>query len=111
MKYFTRKEFACHCECGKDTVDYALAELVDAIREHFGVPITVTSGNRCPNYNAAVGGRRNSKHLVGKAADIQVKGVKPADVADFAETLLDEGGIGRYDTFTHVDVRNKRARW
>jgi len=111
MKYFHRKEFACHCGCGKDAVDYKLAELVDAIREHFGVPVHVTSGNRCPNYNAAVGGSRDSQHLRSKAADIQVKGVKPQDVADFAETLLKEGGIGKYESFTHVDVRKNKARW
>ena len=111
MKYFTRAELACHCMCGKDTVDYKLAELLDAIREHFGVPVVVTSGNRCPNYNAQVGGGRNSQHLRGKAADIKVEGVKPQDVADFAETLLTEGGIGRYNSFTHVDVRDHKARW
>lgn len=111
MKYFTRQEFECHCQCGKDTVDYRLAELLDAIREHFGVPVKVTSGNRCSEYNAYIGGAANSQHLKGKAADIKIKGVKPQDVADYAETLLKEGGIGRYNSFTHVDVRSKKARW
>jgi len=31
-------------------------------------------------------------------------------VADFAETL-GVGGIGRYDTFTHVDVWGWNRRW
>ena len=30
-------------------------------------------------------------------------------VADIAEKLFD--GVGRYDTFTHVDSRGLRARW
>ena len=111
MKHFWREELACNCMCGQDTIDYELADLLDSIREYFGVPVTVTSGNRCPSYNAEIGGGLHSQHLLGKAADIKVKGVKPQDVADFAETLLDEGGIGRYNSFTHVDVRNRKARW
>jgi uncharacterized protein YcbK (DUF882 family) len=71
----------------------------------------VTSGNRCKEYNASIGGGLNSQHLYGKAADIKVEGVNPQEVADFAEELLDEGGIGRYNSFTHVDVRNRKARW
>ncbi len=111
MKYFSRWEFECHCQCGKDTVDYELADLLDTIRGHFGVPVKVISGHRCSQYNAYIGGAANSQHLVGKAADIKVQGVEPTVVADFAETLLKEGGIGRYNSFTHVDVRSKKARW
>ena len=32
-------------------------------------------------------------------------------VADYAETLLTEGGIGIYNTFTHIDVRSVKSRW
>ena len=50
--------------------------------------------------------------LLFNAADIKVAGVAPADVADYAETLLPgTGGIGRYSTFTHIDVRPDKARW
>ena len=36
----------------------------------------------------------------------------PAEVADYAETMLaGTGGIGRYDGFTHVDVRQEKGRW
>jgi uncharacterized protein YcbK (DUF882 family) len=49
------------------------------------------------------------------AADIVIVGVKPWDIAAFAELLLPtSGGIGLYDYaggFVHVDVREKRARW
>ena len=50
--------------------------------------------------------------LYGKAADIKVSGVAASVVADFAETLMPStGGIGRYSTFTHVDVRKVKSRW
>jgi uncharacterized protein YcbK (DUF882 family) len=46
------------------------------------------------------------------AADIKVSGVSPKKVAAYAETLLvNKGGIGTYDTFTHIDVRADRSRW
>lgn len=31
---------------------------------------------------------------------------------DLAEDILDgKGGLGRYATFTHIDVRKGKARW
>ncbi len=79
-------------------------------RDRLGKPITITSGYRCPAHNKAVGGAKESQHLLGKAADIVVKGMSPATVAEHAEAI-GFGGIGRYATFTHVDVRAGRARW
>ena len=108
---FDREEFTCKCGCGQDTVDWGLLSIVEQVREHFGQPVTVTSGNRCVSWNQTVGGQPNSQHLKGKAADIVVQGVASREVADFIETILKEGGLGRYDTFTHVDARNKKARW
>ena len=33
-------------------------------------------------------------------------------MADYAEQLLgDHGGVGRYGTFTHIDVRADKSRW
>ena len=45
-------------------------QLLDPIRRHYGAPIIVTSGYRCPALNTAVGGVTNSHHIVGCAADI-----------------------------------------
>ena len=46
------------------------------------------------------------------AADIVVKGVTPAKVAAYANTLLQEsGGIGEYRNFVHIDVRHEKSRW
>ena len=35
----------------------------------------------------------------------------PKEVVAYAETLLGEGGIGIYNTFTHIDVRSTKSRW
>jgi uncharacterized protein YcbK (DUF882 family) len=110
-EHFDRAEFACNCgTCGHDTVDTLLLEALEAIREKFKAPIKVSSGNRCKAYNKTVGGAQNSQHLLGRAADIQVDGVKPSVIAGFA---MDLGmSVGSYDTFTHVDSRSGPvARW
>ena len=109
---FRVREFACRDGSDPIFIAPALAEVLQAIRSHFQQPVTVSSGYRTPGYNKKVDGAAYSQHLCGTAADIQVKGIPPAKVAAFAETLLpDSGGIGIYPTFVHVDVREKRSRW
>lgn len=115
IKYFKRDEFKCKCgKCGGFPVepDEDLVGLLEKIRKHFGVPVTVTSGVRCATHNKNVGGATSSQHVKGTAADIKVKGVAPKKVVAYAETLLQgTGGIGTYSTFTHVDVRKTKSRW
>ena len=45
-------------------------QLLDPIREAWGEPIVVSSGYRCKELNALVGGAQHSHHLLGCAADI-----------------------------------------
>ena len=116
---FAVREF--RCRDGSDTVmvDEALTVLLQAIREHFGKPVTITSGYRTARHNAAVGGAAFSQHCYGRAADIRVKEVAVDTLADYAETLLPgTGGIGRYPEkkgracgWVHLDVRAAKARW
>ena len=60
--------------------------------------------------NKKVGGAKYSQHVQGKAADIVISGVTPYEVAKYAESL-GAGGIGLYNSFTHVDVRPGKSRW
>lgn len=111
-RYFSRREFACKCGCGFDTVDAELLEVLTVVREHFDAPVTITSGCRCAEHNAAVGGSPNSQHLLGRAADIVVKGVPAIEVYRYLNLVYQgELGLGRYQTFTHVDTRSTAARW
>jgi len=105
MRYFTKAEFACKCGCGFDSINHDLTELLDALRDHFEVPITVNSGCRCIDHNQAVGGAPRSQHLLGKAADVVVQGIPPRLVAEMA-IQLGANGVKRYNTFTHIDVRD-----
>ena len=109
---FRVREFACSDGSDVIFVSGELAEVLQKIRTHFGRAVTINSGYRTPAHNRKVGGAAYSQHLYGTAADITVKGVKPRDVAAYAETLLpNTGGIGIYSTFTHIDVRKVKSRW
>lgn len=108
--YFERKEFACKCGCGFDSIDVETLATLDDIRNHFDKPITINSACRCVEHNASVGGAAKSQHVRGRASDIVVKDIDPATVAAYAETL--DVSVGRYSSFTHIDTRSGiPARW
>jgi len=110
--HFRRAEFACSCQCGFDTIDHATLEILEAVRVAFDAPVIVTSGARCPEYNAKVGGVPDSQHVLGRAADIQVKGHDPADVHAWIDEHFPHASLGSYRTFTHVDTRSDGPkRW
>jgi len=117
---FSLREFECSCGC--DTPDDVLenlkelAENLQKVRDVINKPISLTNAYRCKSHNKKVGGVKTSQHILGKAADIQVKGMDTDDVADTVEELMykeiiKQGGVGRYDSFTHIDIRGHRARW
>ena len=116
---FKVREFRCRDGSDAIMIDQTLVVLLQAIREHFNKPITITSGYRTAAHNAAVGGAKSSQHLLGRAADIQVQGVSVEDVAAYAEALMpDWGGVGRYPVkagrakgWVHVDTRPNKSRW
>lgn len=109
---FRVREFACTDGTDPIFISTDLVTVLQKIRTHFGKAVTITSAYRTPTRNKAVGGTTYSQHLYGTAADIKVNGVSPSKVAAYAEKLLpNKGGIGIYDTFTHIDVRSTKARW
>jgi hypothetical protein len=98
-------------------IDPNLVALLQAIRDHVGRPVTVTSGYRSYAYNVELYRRRNqqptaSQHSSGRAADITIPGMSGLQVAQVA---IDVGGchlgLGVGRTFGHVDVRGSYARW
>ena len=111
-RHFDRREFACHCGCGFDTVDTELLTILEDLRERFAKPVFIQSGCRCKKRNTRIMGAKKSQHLIGKAADVTIQGVEPKDVANYLESkYIYRYGIGRYLTFTHIDSRDEKARW
>lgn len=111
-KNFKLSEFACKGSdcCTSVKVDSKLVTFLQKIRDHFGKAVTINSGYRCSTHNKKVGGTTGSYHTKGQACDIVVSGVKPIEVAKYAESI---GilGIGLYDTFVHIDTRTKKSFW
>ena len=103
MRFFKLAEFRCPC-CGRADMNRDFLEQLDKARELAGVPFVITSGFRCPKHNKEVGGRPNSAHLRGMAADIAV----PDNETRFRILygLIKAGfkriGIGK--NFVHVDI-------
>lgn len=68
----------------------AVAEMLSTIREHFGRPLVVHSGFRCPALNKVVGSSPSSQHPKGEAADFHVSGVSLEEVYRW---IRDESGL------------------
>lgn len=112
-KYFNDYEFNCHCgKCKLVAPPKELLKVLDDVREHFNRPTTIMSGYRCQAHNNAVGGAKRSQHLLGIAADIIISGISPGTVQSYLlNKYTDSYGIGKYSYFTHIDVREWKARW
>ena len=115
--HFKAYEFKCHDGTAVPPQYYGnlqkLMNMLEKIRTACGNrPISITSGYRPPAYNRKVGGASKSQHLYAAAADIKVSGLSAGKVYDICNSVVgNSGGVGKYSTFTHVDVRGYRSRW
>lgn len=97
------------------TLEAIRARLSDDERQE--VSLRVVSGYRSPSYNGALAGAaRRSQHVQGRAADVKAftRAGRQVSVTRVWQTIRNMeasgalphlGGLGRYPTFTHVDVR------
>lgn len=110
-EFFYRHEVACHCGCGRDTMDAETLRVADEVRRFEGSAIEPNSGHRCHDHNKAVGGGEDSQHLYGRAMDLPVR--NPRAVYDYlCKKYPDKYGFGLYETFVHVDTKSgKPRRW
>lgn len=108
MKDYFPEGFACGCGCGLHKFDPRMHALLNRARKQYGRPMVLTSGCRCPEWNAHEGGRPDSAHMVlgdgwCHAADIRC--VSNADRWELVEVFRQLGitrmGFGK--TFLHVD--------
>jgi zinc D-Ala-D-Ala carboxypeptidase len=54
--------------------------ILEPLRISLGKPVYVSSGWRCPRLNTRKKGAKNSQHLLGQAADIEVEGMTNAEI-------------------------------
>lgn len=84
--------------------------VLEPLIDHFDLPLNVTSGYRCPQLNAAVGGIEGSQHITGEAVDIMMGGLRNDELArwiidnlPFDEVILEkfDPRVGEYG-WVHV---------
>ena len=110
-QFFDSSEFECKCGCGYFQIDDKLLRLLNELRILFDKPVIINSGCRCSEHNRKVGGSPKSQHLLGKASDIVIKDISPKTVYEYIDKTYLGLGLGLYDTFVHVDVREVKTRW
>lgn len=111
-EHFSRHEFACKCGCGFATVDLELIDVLEDLRSHFDGKVKINSGCRCPAHNRSIGRSYDSEHTRGTAADVVVDGVPAAEVYGYlSRKYAGRYGVGKYNGRTHIDVRQRMARW
>ena len=92
-----------------------LAKELQVLREAINKPIAINIAYRPKWYELEQGRSGNSQHCLGKAADIKSK-LSPKQLQSVIERLIKQdklhnGGLGKYNSFTHYDVRPNPARW
>ena len=118
--HFAWIEYACDCirpqynfgwcdgypdtAYGDKSMSPELLQKIEQLRVNIGVPITITSGIRCPSCNSYWGGAYDSLHMGGEAADLVCGALSVDELADAAQAV----GLGviRYysSRFVHVQV-------
>lgn len=94
-----------------------LANQLQVLRDHFDAPVIINIAYRPKWYELEKGRSGNSKHVLGLAADFNVKGKSTKEVREAIETLINsgemlQGGLGKYNTFVHYDCFNGgKRRW
>lgn len=98
-------------------IGYKLLNLLHSITQKLGTqkPIHLVSGYRCLETNNRLrlkdgyGVAKHSQHTLGRAADIFIEGHSLRKIQQIALNQK-SGGVGRYDTFVHIDTGRIR-RW
>jgi uncharacterized protein YcbK (DUF882 family) len=98
-------------------IDPKLVECLQRLRNHVGIPVTITSGYRSWKRNKDIYAKYNKKptlsqHCAGRAADIKIKGLNGLEIARAAvDACGPKIGLGLANTFAHIDVRGYAAAW
>ena len=68
-------------------------DILQPIRDKYGLPITVNSGYRCSTLNKLVGGSKTSQHLTGQAADIRATKTTNSKLFNLIKDMIQSGEI------------------
>ena len=100
-----------------EALSYLVSSTLDHLRRYVKTPIIVTSGYRCPELNAAIGGSDQSQHTYGMAADIKAVGMTAHELFVAVYDMHRLGLLTRVDqcilefnSWVHLSARLKQPR-
>lgn len=93
-----------------------LARAIELIRKEFGEPIGLNSVYRTPETNKNAGGKKGSYHLKCMAVDLEVDDEKLGKLYNaihklMAKRIIPKGGLKRYSSHVHYDIRGRFVTW
>lgn len=95
---------------------YVAENVFEPLREHFGVPIAITSFYRDKRLNTALGGSKTSEHVYGSAMDIDadvLQMVSNKEIFEFIKNNLEfnqliwEFGTDKDPAWIHVSCKEE----
>ena len=107
--HFLPQELASHGDGSVCSV-IAAVDALEVLRGYIGRPLTINSAYRDPIYNALCDGAPMSRHKVGDAFDVSLRGLNKFELLDAAKEC-GFNGIGKYQTFLHIDARPNPIQW
>lgn len=104
LKHFDINEFDSPDLKGSgEQMQVSTLTMLDKARELANTPFRINSGFRTKERNKRVGGKTNSSHLLGYAADIKCRNSKQRTKIVQALLFVGFNRIGIAKTFIHVD--------
>lgn len=100
--HLTADDFKCPC-CGISLVDKSFLARINKFIDKYGKKIKISSGYRCPKYNAEIGGAKTSPHVKGIAVDIKEQSARAKRKMNRIANELKFMGFGVYDKHIHLD--------
>ena len=82
------------------------------VRNLIKKPMNITSGFRNPIVNRLVGGKENSQHKTGQAADFTILGMTPAQIIEIIRKSNIEYDqlINEHDSWVHISYNKGKNR-
>jgi len=88
-------------------------EILEPVRNHYGIPFSPSSGYRSRKLNDAIRGSQNSQHCLGEAVDFELPGIGNFELAtwirdnlDYDQLILEKYQHGKPNSgWVHVSLR------
>lgn len=100
-EHFSLFEFECPC-CKRVVVNKELVKKLEELRRRTGVPMRITSGYRCANFNSKVAGHPFSLHTQGRAVDID--GTDRRKIEQHRQEIFASGYYNKSGNYFHLQL-------